>query len=103
MSHEGTRLDALRDLRSAVQDDDPLKTERTPLNADVIEKALNDDDVHWSNFCGAYEGSLTDAVALAEGMLPGVVWKLSTGTLPGKKYVCRLLLERHPRLDLTPQ
>ncbi len=96
-----TRLKALRDLRAAVQDDDPLKTWRIPLNADLIETALADDDEHWSNFCGAYSGSLTDAVALAEGMLPKVDWNLWTGTPLGKEYVCRLLLERHPRVDRT--
>ncbi len=86
-----TRLEALRDLKMLVEEDDPPNTWRVPLNADLIETALADDDVHWSNFQGAYSGSLTDAIALAEGMMKGVDWNVWTCVPIGQEYAVRLL------------
>jgi len=86
-----SRLDALRDLRSAVQDgtaigDHPYIVPK--LNADLIEAALQDDDEHWSNFVGAFEGSVDDAIAVFKAMLPNLEWIL--GEIVDGGCTCRI-------------
>jgi hypothetical protein len=86
-----TRLEALRDLRSAVQDgtaigDHPHIVPK--MNADLIKAALQDDDEHWSNFVGAFDGSVDDAIAVFKAMLPVNEWTLWMSA--NGEYACRI-------------